>query len=197
MSNSTPEPPDDEDAVGADAGPPAAAPPLPPDPGPPLPPDPGPPVPPAGYGLPPQGAGGVPPQGHGVPPYGGPPQAGPPAGYGAPPPGYGPPPPGYGVPPKRPGPGIGLGTAAGAGLFVLAIALFFATGSMMPSANGLLGGSSYILPFWPFIVIPLLTALLYFLPKWRRFATGVMIIFAAMWIVLVGPCVVLIAGMNP
>ncbi|SFI71424.1 MULTISPECIES: hypothetical protein [Microbacterium] len=190
MSNSTPEPPDDEDAAGPDAQPPAPGPTLPPDPGPPLPPDPGPPVPPPGYGAPPPGSVGLPP-GYGVPPGSGlPPQAGQPTGYG-------PPPPGYGVPPTPPGPGIGLGTLAGVGLFILGVVLFFATGSMMPATDGsVFGGAAFILPFWPFFVIPLLTALLYFLPAWRRFATGVLIIFAAMWIVLVGPCIVLIGGMS-
>ncbi|GEP48118.1 hypothetical protein FVP74_12335 [Microbacterium saccharophilum] len=165
MSNSTPEPPDDEDAAGPDAQPPAPGPTFPPDPGPPLPPDPGPPVPPPGYGAPPPGSVGLPP--------------------------------GYGVPPTPPGPGIGLGTLAGVGLFILGVVLFFATGSMMPATDGsVFGGAAFILPFWPFFVIPLLTALLYFLPAWRRFATGVLIIFAAMWIVLVGPCIVLIGGMS-
>lgn len=191
MSNSTPEPPDDEDAAGPDAQPPAPGPTLPPDPGPPLPPDPGPPVPPPGYGAPPPGSVGLPPQGYGMPPGSGlPPQAGQPTGYG-------PPPPGYGVPPTPPGPGIGLGTLAGVGLFILGVVLFFATGRMMPATDGsVFGGAAFILPFWPFFVIPLLTALLYFLPAWRRFATGVLIIFAAMWIVLVGPCIVLIGGMS-
>lgn len=119
-----------------------------------------------------------------------PPQTGQPAGYG-------PPPPGYGVPPKPDGPGIGIGVTAGLGLFILGLVLFFTTGSLMPATDGsLFGGAAFIVPFWPFIVIPLLTALLYFLPKWRRFATGVLIIFAAMWIVLVGPCIALIASFN-
>lgn len=126
----------------------------------------------------------MPPQGYGVPPHGGPAGA------------YGPPPPGNDAPSRPPGPGIGLGVSAGLGLFVLGLALFFATGSLMPSGNGLFGGPTFLVPFWPFVVIPLLTALLYFLPKWRRFATGVLIIFAAMWIVLVGPCIALIASFN-
>jgi len=125
------------------------------------------------------------------PPQGYPPGYGPPAGYGA---GYGPPP---GSPPlgeqlpayQRTGPGIGIGIGIGAGLVVIAFIL------MMTTLGTGFGESLFGL-VWPFVVIPVLVALLYFLPKWRMVTTGVLIMFASVWLIVLGPCVILLTGLG-
>ena len=80
-------------------------------------------------------------------------------------------------PEKRPGVGAGIGIG-----FVLQIAgvvLFLLTLFVIPYP---------VLMLWPFILITVGFAALLFSRKWRRFATGVLIVAAAMWIVVIGPC---------
>lgn len=92
-------------------------------------------------------------------------------------------------PPAEPGakddrPGVGPGVATGCGLQVLAVIVFFLT-------SGYVGGILGIL--WPFILITVAAALLMISKRWRRFATGALIVSAAMWIVVIGPCIALLS----
>ena len=100
--------------------------------------------------------------------------------------GYGAVPPIDAPPEKRPSVGAGIGIG-----FVLQLAgvvLFLLTLFMIPYP---------VLMLWPFILITVGFAALLFSKKWRRFATGVLIVAAAMWIVVIGPCygILLVPGM--
>lgn len=86
--------------------------------------------------------------------------------------------------PKRPG--VGPGVATGCGVQVLALILFFLTAGIIPSFYGAL---------WPFILFTVAAALLLISKRWRRFATGALIVCAATWIVVLGPCIALIQPM--
>lgn len=135
-----------------------------------------PPAPPPGAGFPPP----VPPA-----PY---PAAMPPGMYPAAPPG-----PEQGPPPrKRPslGAGVGIGFAA---LFVAVLLLIF--GSPVVGWLYELGWDIGIFGFlWPFILIVVVGVVLMFSQKWRRFATGYLIVTAAFWLIVLGPCIALLSG---
>ena len=134
----------------------------------------------------------VPPVAEGVPPV--PPSPYGPAGYAQ----YPPPaaPNAFAVAPGAPGaagpppkakdgrPGVGPGVATGCGLQVLAVVLFFATAGLVAGVFGAL---------WPFILVTVGAALLMISKRWRRFATGVLIVSAAAWIVVIGPCIALLS----
>jgi hypothetical protein len=75
--------------------------------------------------------------------------------------------------------------ATGCGLQVLAVILFFLTGGLM---MGFLGS------LWPFILVTVGSALLMLSKRWRRFATGALIVCAATWIVVIGPCIAILSG---
>nr|BFF10112.1 hypothetical protein GCM10025699_14150 [Microbacterium flavescens] len=64
--------------------------------------------------------------------------------------------------------------------------LFFLTTGIVTSIWGLL---------WPFILVPVLAGLLMFSQRWRRFATGVLIVSAATWLIVIGPCLGLLGGL--
>ena len=85
------------------------------------------------------------------------------------------------TPEKEPGPppGVGAGIATGFGLQFLGLILFQSTALAIPYP---------LLKLWPFILITVLAVLLLFSKKWRRFAAGVLIVSAAIWIVVIGPC---------
>ena len=110
-------------------------------------------------------------------------------GPGSPTPGYA----GYGAvpppdaPPER-GPGVGAGIGIGFVLQLAGVVLFLLTLFVIPYP---------VLMLWPFILITVGFAALLFSKKWRRFATGVLIVAAAMWIVVIGPCygILLVPGM--
>ena len=112
------------------------------------------------------------------------------------PPGQGPPTQGYAgygavpppdAPPER-GPGVGAGIGIGFVLQLAGVVLFLLTLFVIPYP---------VLMLWPFILITVGFAALLFSKKWRRFATGVLIVAAAMWIVVIGPCygILLVPGM--
>ena len=82
-------------------------------------------------------------------------------------------------------PGVGAGVATGCGLQVLAFILFFLTAGLMLNAFGAL---------WPFILVTVGSALLMLSHRWRRFATGALIVCAATWIIVIGPCIALLGG---
>ena len=84
-------------------------------------------------------------------------------------------------------PGVGAGVATGCGLQVLAFILFFASASLMLNFFGAL---------WPFILVTVGAGLLMISRRWRRFATGALIVCAATWIVVIGPCIALLGGFS-
>lgn len=153
-------------------------------------PPPAPMMPPAGavpppYGQPPQQGQvpqGQPPQ-FGQPPYGHTPQNGQPPQYGQP----GQAPYGYAYPayPQRSGLGegakIGIGSGIGCVSYVLALVLFIGTMSALSQA----GAAAYFV----FFGIPVLVgAGLLFARRTRGFGVGILIISAAAWLVVIGPC---------
>ncbi|MEV8025859.1 hypothetical protein [Microbacterium sp. NPDC080220] len=127
----------------------------------------------------------TPPQG---PPYPTPPQAGPP--YPTPPnpgaPGISPEPAGYAQPagPRRLsfGAGVGIGTGIGCGAYVLGGLLAIALISV-----GLIGFLA------PFVIIAVVGVALMFSARTRPIGTGILIVTAAAWILVLGPCVALLA----
>jgi hypothetical protein len=95
-------------------------------------------------------------------------------------------------PPRRPslGAGVGIGFAA---LFVGVLLLIF--GSPVLGWLYELGWDVGIWGFlWPFILIVLVGVVLMFSQKWRRFATGYLIVAAAFWLIVLGPCIALLSG---
>jgi hypothetical protein len=78
---------------------------------------------------------------------------------------------------------VGAGVATGCGLQVLALILFWLTAGLIGTFFGLL---------WPFILITVAAGALMFSHRWRRFATGALIVCAATWIVVIGPCIALL-----
>ena len=91
-------------------------------------------------------------------------------------------------PPEPPGPGrtpgIGAGVATGCGLHVLALTFIIAV----------LGAYSVFGFVWPFALVAVAAAVLMFWKRWRRFATGILIVAAASWLVFIGPCIGLMAS---
>jgi hypothetical protein len=94
-------------------------------------------------------------------------------------------PPGAGVQPgaKDDRPGVGPGIATGCGLQVLAFVLFSLTAGVIGTFFGLV---------WPFVLVTVASAGLMFSRRWRRFATGALIVCAATWIIVIGPCIALL-----
>ncbi len=156
-----------------------------------------------------------PPQGYAPAPpgYGPPPGSVPGQGY-APPPGWGEQPPGaaaHGVPGTYPGSGLpALAVCAGAqspagrkrpplwaGLLSgvgLQIAGLVVMVMLLSVAFSLSGNGAVFIMLLPFIVLLVGPALLMISWRWRRFATGVLIISAATWLVIIGPCLGLAMG---
>lgn len=95
-------------------------------------------------------------------------------------------PPGPPAAPEGSRPGVGAGVATGCGLQVLAFVLFFVTAGL---ALGVFGA------LWPFILVTVGSALLMLSQRWRRFATGALIVCVATWIIVIGPCIALLNGL--
>lgn len=75
---------------------------------------------------------------------------------------------------------LGVGAGAGIGCGAHVLALFVAMGLL--SVGGVTG---FLVPF---VLIAVAAIVMMFFPKTRRFATGVLIIVAAVWIIVLGPC---------
>jgi hypothetical protein len=84
------------------------------------------------------------------------------------------------APVKDTRPGVWAGVGTGCGLHVIGIILMFTLLSVVGSIWGWLA---------PFIAIPVIAGALMFSRTWRRFATGILIVSAAAWIVVIGPCI--------
>lgn len=118
------------------------------------------------------------------------PYAGQPPQYGQPPQQPGQPSYGYAYPPYLPQPPrsglgegakIGIGTGIGCVSYVLAFFLFLGTASALSRA----GGAAYFVSFG----IPVLVGIgLLFARRTRGFGVGILIISAAAWLVVIGPC---------
>ena len=76
-------------------------------------------------------------------------------------------------------PSVGAGVGIAFVLYFVGLALFTGTASAIPYP---------LLKLWPFLLITVLAAVLLFSKRWRRFATGILIVSAAIWIIVIGPC---------
>ena len=97
-------------------------------------------------------------------------------------------------PPVRRRPSLGAGVGIGfAALFVGVLLLIF--GSPVLGWLYDLGWDVGVWGFlWPFILIVIVGVVLMFSQKWRRFATGYLIVTAAFWLIVLGPCIALLSG---
>lgn len=185
--NSTPDSPDAPDAPEPDHG---------------TPPDPGASTPPPAEGDIPQPAEGYatpsedyapPPEDHAPSPQG----YAPPPGY-ASPQGHAPmptPPSAGGTRAGRDGkrPAVWMGILAGIGLQIVDVVLMFMLLAVASSIT-VEGDWGIVIMLLPFIVVLVGSALLMISWYWRRFALGVLIVSAAVWIILIGPCLGLLMG---
>lgn len=81
------------------------------------------------------------------------------------------------------GAGIGVGVGIGCGAHIIAILLMFATLTLAFSA-----GSTIFALVWPFVLVALVAIAMLFFQKTRGVAIGMLIVAAAAWIVVLGPC---------
>ena len=176
--NSTPEEPH------GDEQPPQVPPPQPPATPPLLPPvPPGTPAPPPGAVTPPPGAAAPPPGGWQPPP---PPDPNAPAGYVVGVPGQPP------IPPRKKmsfGGWLAIGLAIGVPVQILALVLALNT-TNISYPLGIIGF------FWPYIIVVLACVVMMFFPKTRPVATGILIVTAASWLLVLGPCIAMLGGFS-
>lgn len=81
---------------------------------------------------------------------------------------------------------IGAGIGVGVGLFFLSCVAAFIVVAAMLGSSGL--GPTYAL-IGVFLVVPVIAVVMLFFPRLRRGGTGILIVFAAGWLVVVGPCI--------
>ncbi|MGX1934247.1 hypothetical protein [Microbacterium resistens] len=99
-------------------------------------------------------------------------------------------------PPPPPAPaGLSVGAARGIGATAGCLAHFLGFALMMAtlSAAAWMGLFAMV---WPYVLILLVSALLLIRPSTRPYAVGALIVAAASWIVLIGPCLLLFSGQN-
>lgn len=84
---------------------------------------------------------------------------------------------------------LGIGIAIGLGAQIIALVLMFATVDLVQPL-GLLG------LLWPFILVAVIAGVLMFFPKTRGAATGILIMCAAAWLLVIGPCIALLGGLG-
>jgi hypothetical protein len=89
--------------------------------------------------------------------------------------------------PSKP-PGVWLGLLAGCGMQILGLVIFM---TMVTLTTNLFGA------LWGFMLFTVAAIALMFSKRWRRFATGILIISAATWIIVIGPCLGLYQEMTP
>ncbi|WP_148286423.1 hypothetical protein [Microbacterium sp. B19] len=83
------------------------------------------------------------------------------------------------------GPGVGAGVGLGCAAHVIAFPLMVLS---LMSAAGIWGA------LWPFYVIGVAAIVGMFFESSRKVSTGVLIVSAAAWIVLLGPCIAVVGG---
>lgn len=81
------------------------------------------------------------------------------------------------------GAGIGIGVGIGCGAHVVAFILLLATLML-----GGMFGSTLIGIIWPFVVVAIVAIVMLFWKRTRGIAIGMLIVAAAAWIVVLGPC---------
>lgn len=97
----------------------------------------------------------------------------------------------YTPPPVSQGPSIGVGVGVGCGGVVLAALLgFVLMTSVLSSASGL-GGWALMAPT---VVLALVAIGLMFSPKLRNLGLGILIIVASAFLLVIGPCSVMLMG---
>ena len=94
------------------------------------------------------------------------------------------------IPEKRPP--LWAGILTGLGLQILGLVAMLLLLTVSFSIQTGMGGIFILLA--PFIVLLVGPALLMISWRWRRFATGVLIISAAVWLIIIGPCLGLAVG---
>lgn len=124
-----------------------------------------------------------------LPPAGGPPAGSPPAGP-WPQPGFPQDP--YAAPRKGMsfGAGLGIGLAIGFGANLVAGILMVISLGLPMMQVGPIG------ILWPFLLAALVPLVMMFFAKTRSFATGMLIMCAAVWLIVIGPCILLIRGFG-
>ncbi|MGB3374876.1 MAG: hypothetical protein WBA87_07035, partial [Microbacterium sp.] len=88
------------------------------------------------------------------------------------------------------GAGLGIGIAIGVVAHVLGVVAMFASLSVVNGDGGVL------VLLWPFLLIAIAAIVMMFFRPTRSFATGILIIAAAMWLVIIGPCIAILGGFN-
>lgn len=88
------------------------------------------------------------------------------------------------------GAGLGIGIAIGIVAHVLGVVAMFASAGAAGGAGGIL------VMLWPFLLIAVAAGVMMFFRATRSYATGTLIIAAAMWLVIIGPCIVLLGGFR-
>jgi hypothetical protein len=83
---------------------------------------------------------------------------------------------------------VWLGLLAGCGMQILGLVIFM---TMVTLTTNLFGA------LWGFMLFTVAAIALMFSKRWRRFATGILIISAATWIIVIGPCLGLYQEMTP
>lgn len=91
------------------------------------------------------------------------------------------------------GAGIGIGT--GTGINVLAHGLGFFL--MILTVNDITDGDPGLLAYlWPYLTIGVVGIVMMFFAKTRSIGTGILIVSAALWLIIIGPCVALLTGLH-
>ncbi|SJN16691.1 hypothetical protein FM104_01040 [Microbacterium esteraromaticum] len=96
--------------------------------------------------------------------------------------------------PPPPRKGLSFGAGLGIGIAIGVVAHALGVGAMFLGMS-IVGGGTPIVFLWPFILIALAAAVMMFFAKTRSFATGILIIAASMWLLIIGPCILLLTGL--
>lgn len=134
----------------------------------------------------------VPPQGPAIPPT--PPQQ--PGQWQQPwqpPPGYVP---GAWTPPPTERKGLSFGAGLGIGIAIGAVAHLIGIFAMFASLDAVNSDAGLLMLLWPFVLIMLAAAVMMFFRVTRSYATGILIVAAALWLVIIGPCIALLGGFG-
>jgi hypothetical protein len=86
---------------------------------------------------------------------------------------------------------VWAGLLSGVGLQIAGLVVML---MLLSVAYAVPGNGAVVIMLLPFIVLLVGPALLMISWKWRRFATGVLIISAAVWLIIIGPCLGLAMG---
>jgi hypothetical protein len=104
--------------------------------------------------------------------------------------------PGPWMPPAPARKGLSFGAGLGIGIAIGVVAHILGIIAMFASANVLNGSGGILALLWPFLLIAVAAIVMMFFRPTRSYATGILIIAAAMWLVIIGPCIVLLGGFS-